>query len=129
MALKLHDYASSDGKVMYITESERIVAYCAFTESVESIIVEEVCAPNTEMLEKFFNKLIFLCNGKECLIKLPCDMSDKLPAGFTSEIVPNGAMGAADISFLLRELAGFNDITVSVVDHILPSNNNIFSFE
>ena len=128
MRLKLRDYASSDAKLVYIEESGKITAYVLCMCDNESMTAEEFCAPNNQCRDALLSTLAYLGKNRSHTIKLPPSLTNNLPHGFTFQTAPTGVMGAANISELMRIIAGFDDITVEVTDHSLPLNAAKYTF-
>lgn len=122
MALKLHDYASSDARLVYIKKNEKIIAYAVCMFDNENMTVEEFCAPSEIYRDKILNAVAAIGKGRSHIIKLPQKLIPNLPTGFSIESIPTGVMGAANIQSLLKTIAGFDDITVEIKDHMLISN-------
>ncbi len=128
MRLKLHDYASSDAKLVYIEENGKITAYVLCMCDSGSMTAEEFCAPDIQSRDALLSTLAYLGKNRSHTIKLPPRLTNNLPQGFTFQTAPTGVMGAANISELLRKIAGFDDITVEVTDHSLPLNAAKYTF-
>lgn len=130
MKLKFRDYASSDAKLIRVIENKKTVAYCVYMENDTAVIAEEVCAKNNCSRDKLLLAIAHM--AKECrhtIIKLPPKLIHTLPHGFTASFTPRGVMGAANISALLKHIAGFDDISVKVTDNIVSLNCGAYKFD
>lgn len=68
--------------------------------------------------------------GKKLSVRGPIDLcSLRLPACFKTDWTDTTAMAALNVPGLLHELAGFGDVTVEVIDSVLPENNGVFGFD
>lgn len=129
MAQKLDDYGSDSGRVLVCAAPDgKVLGYAAYVTEDGAFSAQEVACSDAATRDALLTALLSAADGADVIAKLPPDRADALPDGFSADVRPTGAMGAANIPWLLRELCGFSDATVDVADHMLPLNAGVFNF-
>ncbi|MGN0791912.1 MAG: GNAT family N-acetyltransferase [Christensenellales bacterium] len=124
MGLKLRDYAADGGRLLRYAPNGYTAAYAAYYITDDQLLVPEIMG-NDAHAALLMEHLAAMAQGRKLTIKT---FRGPVPDGFTAEISPWGAMAALNAPALMREVCGFDDISVEITDPIIPENNGIFTF-
>lgn len=127
MRLKLHDYASDQGKALGVFDADgRLSAYAVYFERDERY-VEEFLANDPLAEQVLFHALAAHTDGRPLCGKLPPDTALR-DETLSTECRPMNVMGVSDVSALLSLVCRMNTYTVEVVDRTVSANNGIYTF-
>lgn len=125
-AYKCRDYASDGGLCLVCRQGEDVLGYAIYYVMEDKLHAEECLALDAGTLAMLLSALRAESDGRALHIKLPPDVGPILPEEFEQEIRPQGVMGIANVSALLRAIIGDAGYVFEVLDASVPQNAGVW---
>ncbi len=125
-AYKFRDYSADGARCLVRQEQGNVLGYCVYYDGAERVHAEECFATDDGTMKMLLQALAHQANGKELHVKLPPDTAVALPEART-ETRPQGVMGVADVSALLKAILRDSTFVFDVKDENVPQNEGIWN--
>lgn len=123
-AFKCRDYAA-DGAKCFVRQIDDVHGYCVYYVMEDRVYAEECFALDDSTLNMLADALRYEAGGRKLDIKLPPDTAlVREDAALT--LRPQGVMGVADLSALLRTVVGNPAYVFEVTDTTVPENAGVW---
>lgn len=123
-SFKCRDYAADGAKCLVRRQGDRVSGYCIYYITTEKVYAEECFALDADTLSMLTCALRHEADGRKLDIKLPPDTAFIQDAALTPR--PQGVMGIADVSALLRAVMGQPAYIFEVRDTTVPQNAGVW---
>ncbi|MHB1315284.1 MAG: GNAT family N-acetyltransferase [Christensenellales bacterium] len=124
---KCADYSADGGMAVIVKNANNVEGYTVFYDTDEGIFAEEFVAREKSVQEKLLNELLCRANNRKLRVKLPPD-HQLHQFDNVIQIRPQGVMGVADLSALLRTVCGNPRFVASVSDPVIAEHNGMMDF-
>lgn len=125
IAYKFRDYASDGAQSITYTEGRQLQGYSVYYNMDDKLHAEEFFALDESAYMALFLALCHIANGKKLHIKLPPDTPHIFP-GANYEVRPQGALGIADVSAVLRTIVRDKSFVFEITDPVVAKNNGVW---
>lgn len=125
IAYKFKDYASDGAQCVTYNKDEKLLGYSIYYNTEDKLYAEEFFALDKSVHLALFSALCHIAGGKPLRIKLPPDAPQIFP-GASYEVSPQGALGIADISAVLKTVVRDESYIFEIVDPVIAENNGVW---
>ncbi len=125
MQMRLDDYFADNGKVIVVTNGERVTGYAIYLDK-ETLDAEEIVNEDDQSLQILFDTLIRNAAGKTVTVVLPRESMPAV-AKYEFTLESYSLINAIDVSKALAILDLDTPYTIGVEDNVLPWNEGVYT--
>lgn len=131
-ARKWRDYQSDEGRCFALFDDNNLIAYTFFYEvdDDDKKLFAVECVAKENHYPDLIAYLLAFAKERTCSLKLPPDLQlENFPHHIELERKQKGVAGCVNIASLLQSLKLDCDISLEILDDIIPENNGIFDMQ